>query len=71
MNKKGNKRGKYFTGTLQVQILTKPEIPGTFIQQKCAEKNCNRLVGYWSLTGKPKPEYKDAKCEAHSKGETK
>lgn len=45
------------------------EIQGVFLTRKCAEKNCNNLLGHWSKTGAWK--YPGAKCEKHSKGRKK
>jgi hypothetical protein len=49
----------------QLQIITTKEIPGKFISQKCATKGCDNQIGYWSKTGKAKPEYRDARCAKH------
>ena len=49
-------------------VLRKPEIPGAWIRQKCAQKDCDNQLIYWSKTSKPKPDYENAKCEKHDHG---
>jgi hypothetical protein len=41
--------------------------PGAWCVLPCQHKGCTNKVGYWSITGYPKPEYKNAKCEDHRK----
>jgi hypothetical protein len=43
-----------------------PSVDIPFIKQNCAEKNCPNLLGYFSKSGKQKPEYVGAKCEKHA-----
>lgn len=65
-NRVGHQRfSDYHGAKYQLQIITTPTIPGRFVSQKCAKKDCDKLLGYWSKTGQTKPEYRGVKCKQH------
>lgn len=51
---------------LDTELKPQNEIKGHWVQQKCADKDCEQLLGHWSKDGSW--HYPGAKCEKHSKG---
>jgi len=50
-------------------LVAQNQIPGKWVERKCAEKGCKQMLGHWSKNGTWK--YPGAKCDKHTRSKKK